>query len=284
MNRVVSIVLPVFNGERYLAQSVESILNQSYSNFELIVVNDCSTDRTEDIIQNFASIDSRIIYIKNEKNLKLPASLNRGFSIARGEYYTWTSDDNLYHQEAIEKMVRYLDNHPDYGMVACDYRTINAEGAVQATAHVGDSDALVIKNRVGACFMYRKHVAEEIGEYRTDLFLVEDYDYWLRIRRKYPIAFLHEPLYDYRVHEKSLTAERKQEVQSVLIEYQWNNLRINEKDSIPEDILFQFFDYVLPFKRSVFQRTFYRICFGLRHRHYFSYYHRKRKKYHIGIY
>lgn len=277
MAPLVSIVLPVFNGEKYLSQSVESVLNQSYHNIELIIVNDCSTDHTESIILSYASRDSRIVYIKNESNLRLPASLNRGFSAASGEYYSWTSDDNLYHPNAIGKMCAFLKEHNEYGMVACDYQAMNESGIVQKTVRVGEAENLISSNVVGACFLYRKSVAKVVGEYRTDLFLVEDYDYWLRVSRQFPIAFHHETLYDYRLHEKSLTSERAAEIRSVLLQYQWGNLRINEKNCTSKEQLYLFFDSVLPYKKSRLQRLFHRICFGLRHWGYFSNYYRRRK-------
>ena len=92
-NNKVSIILPTYNGKKYIRDSIESIINQTYTNWELIIVNDCSTDDTQKIIEEYQQKDKRIIVINNEKNLKLPASLNRGFEEASGEYYTWTSDD-----------------------------------------------------------------------------------------------------------------------------------------------------------------------------------------------
>lgn len=106
-NPLVSIVLPTYNGEEYISRAIQSIINQTYTNWELIIVNDCSTDSTLEIINNFSKQDSRIKIINNDKNMKLPASLNRGFKEANGEYYTWTSDDNEYYPEAIEKMVNF---------------------------------------------------------------------------------------------------------------------------------------------------------------------------------
>ena len=102
MDKLVSIVLPTFNGEEFLAQSIESVLKQSYKNLELIIVNDCSTDSTPRIIEEFAKKDSRIKIIHNAINQKLPRSLNIGFNAASGEYWTWTSDDNYYLENAIE--------------------------------------------------------------------------------------------------------------------------------------------------------------------------------------
>ncbi|MCI5760300.1 MAG: glycosyltransferase family 2 protein, partial [Eubacterium sp.] len=91
----ISIVMPVYNGERYLAGAIRSVLEQSYPNFELIIVNDASTDGSLKIAEVFAAKDDRIRVYTNEHNQKLPRSLNIGFSHCEGELYTWTSDDNL---------------------------------------------------------------------------------------------------------------------------------------------------------------------------------------------
>ena len=109
----VSIVLPVYNGEKYLRESLDSILTQTFSDWELIIVNDCSTDGTQNIIEEYVSKDSRIRTIKNSINQKLPESLNIGFRISTGEYLTWTSDDNMYRPEALEVMTNYLDREKD---------------------------------------------------------------------------------------------------------------------------------------------------------------------------
>ena len=84
---------PVYNGANHIADSINSIINQTYQNWELIVVNDCSTDNTLEICSELSEKDSRIRVISNKKNLKLPNTLNAGFDAATGDYYTWTSDD-----------------------------------------------------------------------------------------------------------------------------------------------------------------------------------------------
>ena len=89
----VSIVLPTYNGSKFLSRSIESVQEQAETDWELIIVNDCSTDNTLDIAQKYAQQDKRISVITNEQNKKLPASLNVGFSRAKGKYLTWTSDD-----------------------------------------------------------------------------------------------------------------------------------------------------------------------------------------------
>lgn len=114
----VSIVLPTYNGERYIRASIESILNQTYKDWELIIVNDASIDSTIDIVNEYVQRDSRIRVITNSTNKKLPESLNIGFESTSGEYLTWTSDDNMYKPKAIEFMVNHLDNHSDVDMVS----------------------------------------------------------------------------------------------------------------------------------------------------------------------
>lgn len=122
----VSVVMPVYNGEKYLKQSIESVIQQSYKDWELIIVNDCSTDRSRDIMQSYVEVDSRIRIVDNSNNLKLPMSLNAGFREARGEYLTWTSDDNLYKVNALEELVGYLENNPEIGLVYSDMDYVDA--------------------------------------------------------------------------------------------------------------------------------------------------------------
>ncbi len=103
---LVSIILPTYNGEKYIKKSIESCLNQTYPNIELIIVNDASKDNTAVIVKSFK--DSKIKYIKHKYNMGLPNSLNTGFTNAKGNYLTWTSDDNFYDKKAIEKMLNFL--------------------------------------------------------------------------------------------------------------------------------------------------------------------------------
>ena len=124
----VSIVLPTYNGEKYIRESIDSILNQTFTDWELIIVNDCSTDNTVNIIQEYAEKDKRIKIINNKKNEKLPNSLNIGFREAIGEYLTWTSDDNVYLNRAIEEMVKFLEENLEYQMVCARMDFIDKNG------------------------------------------------------------------------------------------------------------------------------------------------------------
>ena len=213
MNKLVSIVLPCYNGEKFLSQAIESVISQTYQHWELIIVNDCSTDNTLKIAESFADKDKRICVYTNEINLKLPKSLNVGFSYAKGDYFTWTSDDNYYRPTALEEMVSFLEKEQEAVMVCCDYEIINEKGEIQQTIEINPTFINLLQNNpCGACFLYRKEIAEKVGKYDENKFLVEDYDYWLRIGLEGKICPLHKKLYVYRYHTQSLTSTRSQEI------------------------------------------------------------------------
>ena len=270
MDKLVSIVLPVYNGEKYLEQSIESVLNQTYRNIELIIVNDCSDDSSEEIILKYKAIDNRVIYIKNAVNSKLPQSLNNGFAVANGEYFTWTSDDNIYHLNAIETMVSFLNKHLDVGLVYCDFNVINESGEFKYLVEVGDPDQQLYANLVGACFLYRRDVAKCVGEYDPSLFLVEDYEYWLRINLQFRIAPLHNCLYDYRWHERSLTLTRTKEIHDALEKLQWKYLGKYESSSMEKYVLFDYFDFLVNKKENKRERVWLKLVFSIKHINYFK--------------
>ena len=209
---LITIVLPTYNGIRYLEQSLQSVVDQTYPNWELILVDDCSTDTTPDILAKWAKRDSRIRVLRNERNLRLPASLNRGFSEARGKFLTWTSDDNLYLPDALEKMLQCLLDHPQVGMVYSSSYDIDEKGTIVREVVAEDPSELTTTNIVRACFLYRAEVRQKVGDYDTDFCLVEDWDYWIRIARHFPLMNLRPTLYQYRWHPNSLTTTKRDEV------------------------------------------------------------------------
>lgn len=212
----VSIILPTFNGEKFIIESIESIINQSYKNWELIIINDGSFDKTDEIIKNYETKESRIKVFSNEKNLKLPASLNKGFKFATGDYYTWTSDDNIYKPNAIETMVDFLEKNPNIDLVSYNEDIILENGEFEQTLEdlCPNRNVLQLTQccNIGACFMYRKKIADVVGLYDEDMFCAEDYDYWCRIALKGNIKYCSENLYIYRKHQNSLSATKVPEI------------------------------------------------------------------------
>jgi glycosyltransferase involved in cell wall biosynthesis len=202
---LISIVLPTYNGSRYLREAIDSCVAQTYQNWELIVVDDCSTDATPGIVAEYVGRDPRIKSIRHETNKKLPQALNTGHAAARGEYLTWTSDDNRFLPAAIEEMTRFLQQNPTVGIVYTDCVLIDDSGKYMNEFPALPPSRLAYMDALGACFLYRRLVYETLGGYDTDLFLAEDYEYWLRAYRQFELAPLHKTLYEYRWHDQSLT-------------------------------------------------------------------------------
>ncbi len=202
----VSIVLPTYNGARYLGQSIESCLNQTYRDIELIIVDDGSTDATPEIIESFK--DPRIKYIRHKKNQRLPGALNTGFRYSTGEYLTWTSDDNQFLPEAIEIMKGCLDKNKYADLVYADYWQYFRQTGEKSLMKLKDILDLTNYNTVGACFLYTRRVYEAVGNYNPNYELVEDYDYWIRITKQFKTIHCPTPLYIYAYHENSLTSQK----------------------------------------------------------------------------
>ena len=222
---LVSIVLPVYNGEDYLCEALDSVRAQSYTNFELIVVNDGSTDGTAAILEEYQAREPRLRVVHQE-NQKLPRALSNGFRLARGEFLTWTSADNRLKPDFLAEMVACLRRHPRWELAYGDIDIIGEDGQPlrdsgwylhyqrpPGSEHVffpTDPSELNIwpNNYVGAAFLYRRRVPYLIGEYSPSLFGLEDYDYWMRVNALLTLrhADFARPVYDYRLHGSSLTA------------------------------------------------------------------------------
>lgn len=232
---LVSIVLPVYNGEKYLGISIESCLAQTYGNWELLIIDDGSIDGSAQIAKSYVERDERIHYVKNEKNLRLPRTLNRGFALAKGQYLTWTSDDNYYRPEALERMVAALESgSSEFVFASCSI--INEEGTEISTITAPEDyrHAIWDYDFVGACFLYSRKVYETVGEYDPEVFLCEDYDYWLRIFARYEVVYLEENLYAYRKHDKALSATHKKGQYEAMEKVLLKNFK-DKKDAVALD-------------------------------------------------
>ena len=213
--KLVSIVLPTYNGERFLRETIESVIKQTYENWELIIVNDCSTDNTLAIANEYEQKDSRISVISNKINKKTPQTLNVGFQKAKGEYFTWISDDNLFKEDAIAYMSSYLSAHPDIDLISCNFDFVDEDLNFTKTMkdvcnNIRREQAQLAQFcQIGACFMYTRSIAEKTGGYDPDFFLADDYEYWCRIAQVGKIAYEDNVnLYIYRMHPNNLTTKK----------------------------------------------------------------------------
>jgi glycosyltransferase involved in cell wall biosynthesis len=201
----VSVVLPTYNQAQWLPDALNSIGAQTHEDWELIVVNDGSTDETATLLDR---IDDPRVRVIHQKNQRLPAALNRGFSEARGKYLTWTSSDNLLAPRMLERLAGRLDEDPELGFVASHFTWIDETGRFLRLTSGQDLSphALVALNPGIAAFMYRADLAEEVGDYDPALEGAEDWDMWVRLAARAPTALVPEILYHYRTHTESMTA------------------------------------------------------------------------------
>jgi glycosyltransferase involved in cell wall biosynthesis len=224
---MVSIILPVFNQADMLRDAVRHVLAQTWQNFELIIINDGSTDEIDQVFSDLAGHPK--IRLLSQVNQKLPKALSNGFEFARGEYWTWTSADNLMHADQLEKQVTFLKHNPSVAMVYADYLAIDDRGEFLKDPdwrphnkrnplspeirlpRTTESLNKVQDNFIGPCFMYRRWVGKLIGEYAPELG-VEDYDYWMRINLLFTISHIgtDDLLYKYRVHDNSLSGHARE--------------------------------------------------------------------------
>ncbi len=215
---LVSIVLPTYNGARYVVEAIESCLGQTYRNLELIVVDDGSTDGTVGTVRRYLESDRRLRLLQHERNRKLPAALNTGFAKAAGSYLTWIADDNTFRPEAIEEMLAYLEAHADVDVVYTDCTFTDTEGKPYHRMDAGEPDRLWSTdfNCVGPCFLYRRRVQDALGGYAEDMFWVEDYDFWLRASLSFRLRPYHKDLFYYRRHEGSLSSRFNPRIEQLL--------------------------------------------------------------------
>lgn len=222
---LVSIVLPVYNGADFVCEALDCILAQTYPHFQLILVNDGSTDNSPEILNNYAVQDTRIDVI-HQTNQGLPIALNNGFKHAKGAYLTWTSADNRWYPSFLERMVACLQRHPkwdaEYANLTiideagnrlvdsfwyADYQEPKGSGLIYLPSNLCQLN-VIAHNYIGAAFLYRNSVDYLIGDYSPFRFGIEDYDFWMRVNSLLTLRhtdFL-EPVYVYRFHSKSLTS------------------------------------------------------------------------------
>jgi glycosyltransferase involved in cell wall biosynthesis len=185
---LVSVLLATYNGGRFIRRAIQSVFNQTFSNCELIVIDDCSNDGTFEILKEFEN-EERVIRLRNEVNLGYQKSLNRGMREARGEYIAIIDDDDRWlDEDKLKKQVEFLASHPEYVLVGADRVIVDEDGSELARPSLPKSDEEIRGKMLERnCFahssvMYRKSAAVKVGCYRESRYpYSEDYDLWVRL-------------------------------------------------------------------------------------------------------
>lgn len=210
----VSVVMSVYNGGKYLKEAIESVLSQTMPDFEFIIINDGSTDKSLDIIKEFEKKDKRIKVISHE-NLGLIYSLNEGIKLAQGEYIARMDADDISLPNRFAQQINYFKNNPKdvlLGSYATKIDELNNKigdfNYLPLTWEKIKKYSLLHNPFIHPSIMFKRELINEVGCYRNFKY-AEDYELWTRIIYKYPCANIKEPLLQYRVHSEQITDKKK---------------------------------------------------------------------------
>lgn len=214
-NSLVSVIIPAYNAQDFIAQTIESVINQTYPYWEMWVVDDGSTDGTAAIVKSYQE-DSRIKYLY-QPNQERAAARNHGIRCASGKYIAFLDADDVWLPDKLSTQVEYLDYHPEVGLCFTQFSLINGQGLPlgrQAVNFVSGPDQfyqLLRGNFIpNSTVIIPRSILEKVGLFDESLpaFGCEDWDMWLRIARFYPIHLIDHPLALYRLHESNTSLER----------------------------------------------------------------------------
>lgn len=237
-NDLVSVIIPTYNREKTILASIDSVLNQTYTNLECIVVDDCSTDNTQDLVR--AITDRRLKYIRCDFNVGSSKARNVGINIAAGNYITFNDSDSYWNKDKLEKQINYFGECPECGMVYCRfwYRTPETDRILPSmkykkTELEGHIYERLLRGNVvdTSAMMIKKEVIIKVGSFAEDIKSIEDYELALRIAYQYKVGFVDEALFEnvYSPNGVNSDNENKMNAFIYLIRQNWNKMKGMDK-------------------------------------------------------
>ena len=206
---LISVVVPAHNAQKYIGSAIESVLSQTFKKFELIVINDASTDNTLGIIKSFSKKDPRVKIINNDTRLNIADSLNKGINIAQSNIIARMDSDDISLPNRLELQYKLINSSKNIAVVGSDIVIINSVGNEIGLRKYPESSG-ELKNCLfkyspfaHPVVMFRKDVFEEVGGYNPKYSPTEDLDLWFRLGRKHQFKSIRQTLLKYRVHERS---------------------------------------------------------------------------------
>ncbi len=250
MSPLVSILMPVFKTAPYLREAMDSMLSQTFKDFELIVLNDCSPDNAEEILDIYN--DPRIVRYKGEKNAGLSNVLNVGIGMARGKYIARMDSDDISLPNRLQIQVDYLETHPEVDLVSVGMRLFGAKEGTwirELNPEKVKIEAMFHSPVLHASSVWRKDAFERQGlRFRQEMVPAEDYDLWTRAMLKgLKLVNLPEVLYEYRIHEAQATvqtdktAAKSREVQMAYLQEALPSLSDKNREAFPKRLWPVFF-------------------------------------------
>lgn len=224
---LVSVIMSVYNGERYVGSAIESILAQTFTDFEFIIIDDGSRDNTARIIEGYQNKDPRIIFLQNRKNIGLVASLNAGIQHSTGQFIARQDADDISLSDRLKKQIEFFQNYKEYYLLGTAFLEIDGFGKVicKQRTPLFANDSEIRKNIVKfnpfchGSVMFKKEAMDKVGKYNEDYLYAQDYELWIRIMKYYKAANLKDILLYRRVTKKmaSLYNLKRQSINAIKV-------------------------------------------------------------------
>jgi len=248
----ISVVMPVMNEERYIRASIDSILNQTFSDFEFLIIDDGSTDSTPAILAEYSARDDRIRILRNETNISVPESINRGLREARGEYIARQDGDDIAEPDRLKKQVRFLECNSDHVLVGGGYRTIDSEGRflkidAGGLDHAAFSWTSIFRPPlVHSTAVFPREVVVKNDVYFDRAFDgAADFEFWHRLLQFGRGARLDGVLVSYRMHEHNVSTRKAEKQRTAMQRAGVVNARRRFPD-VPLEKIEALFEYLIP--------------------------------------
>lgn len=234
---MLSVIIPTYNCSKYIIESLDSIILQSFQDLEIIIIDDGSTDNTRNIIEEYTNFNTKKIKYRFTNNAGVSAARNKGLKEAKGDYITFLDSDDTLLKESLNKRLALLNNHPEVSLVFSDYNLRNNRDYTIESVLAKRKFLDFFKNNISikkgneiifndnfyynyleftplpiwtGTVMIKRSVLEEIGLFREDLKICEDADYWLRIIKKLKVGFINETLSCYNHYQSNLTKQSEE--------------------------------------------------------------------------
>ena len=249
-NPKISVLLTVYNSASYIGSSIESILQQTFRDFELIIIDDCSTDGSWEIVQKYAGEDPRIVAYKNEQNLGGCRNLISGLQHVRGKYIARQDNDDWSYPDRLEKQFAFLESHPEVGIVggSMEIMDTNGEGVGKRTYHLTDTE---IRKKIfryspfaHPLVMIRRSVLDKVGPYDPVYAPADDYDLYFRIGKESQFANLPDVLLKYRMVPGSMTFRSTKKMELTTIQVRSRYSKDSRYPFSPIDQIYNWLHYL----------------------------------------
>lgn len=215
INMLVSVIIPVYNGEKFIPETILSIINQTFKNLEIIVIDDSSTDNSVNIIKEFCQKDQRIRLVRNEKNLGLADSLNKAITLSTGDYIARLDQDDVSELNRIEVQLQTMIDNPQIDILFSNSIKISGKSIpVSSNKYDEDNDIIEYSPDIHGSLLHsslfgKKEALTQIGGYRKETYPADDYDLVLRLSdANYQVSIINKPLVRYRVHDEANTISK----------------------------------------------------------------------------